>query len=62
MKDLKSQILSEVESELGSGAVMVVSDAMEKCETLSKVVELCEKAGISNSIRQSVEIGRLIKE
>lgn len=38
MTKLKSQILSEVEEKLGPGCVMVVADAMEKCPTLSKVV------------------------
>jgi|GEM_PF-3447393 len=46
MTDTKSQILSEVESELGPGYVMTVADAMEKCPTLSKMVELSEKSTI----------------
>lgn len=42
MKDLKSQILSEVEEHLGPGYVMTVAEAMEKCETLAKMVGLRE--------------------
>jgi len=38
MTDIKSQILSEVESELGPGYVMTVAGAMEKCPTLSALV------------------------
>lgn len=37
MTDIKSKILSEAEENLGSHAVMVIADAMERCPTLKRL-------------------------
>lgn len=60
MTDIKSQILSEVESELGSGAVMVVAEAMDKCPTLSKMIGSFVLAEAARAKHPSVYIDEFI--
>lgn len=40
--DIKSKILEEVKSELGSGYVQMMNDAFNKCQTLKNLVLIAE--------------------